>query len=83
MFICIFLEFKVLYKPNSPPKEVEKDDLFQNPKAQQGWALIKKESLQQSQKSLSSSLTPGSVVKSELDVPIMSKFALGNWLYIS
>lgn len=42
------------------------------------WSLIKKGSLQQSQKSLSSSLAPSSVVKSELDVAIMSTVTLGN-----
>lgn len=68
--MCLYLsfssEFKVLNKSYSSPKEAENDDLFQNTKAQQGWALTKKGGLQQSQGSLPSFLAPGSMVKSDL-----------------
>lgn len=79
MFMCLFLEFKVLYKPKPPPKEVEKDDLFWNPEAQKAGLWLRKGVDSRVRNHFQVPQFPSSVIKPELDVAIRSKFTLGNW----
>lgn len=65
MFIFVFLVGSKSFINLTVLEERQRTmTISQNTKAQPGWALVKKGSLQQGQKSLSSFLTPNSMVKS-------------------
>lgn len=77
LYLSVLSEFKVLYKPHSPPKEAEKDDFSPMLRHSKVGLWLRQESRAKLEITCKL-LSPGSVVKSELYIAIVTTVYPGN-----